>query len=314
MRYAFLTLLLFSQISFAYNIPNHRLITQRAIQEFNACSRYHHFGGLTPKEQELLIQGNLSEDYNIFTKTLRWHFFHPEKNLNHKGYNAIGISRNILPYFYKKSVAVHRRIAIGRSLDNYEFLGNLIHFLQDMSCPPHIVPIFHTALDSFDNYPLVPDYSPENRREIDCGPIQNLVHSQKSKHPLFLIQEQFDRTSRALQKEILTADHTPAVIHEGKPFRATWEAFWAGINTPDFGQYGIFGNSFGTSHISVSSGFWVWRFFSEKSEYDLNPIYYHEFAKQQHRDAIDVTLEAIYWLKRSENFFPNLASEEEGYL
>jgi len=133
----------------------HREITRLAI---NICEEK---GGLSsalqqPARQDEVVSGSGDEDEkNLWQRMTNWHFYRAEGS---------PIPKNIKAIFKTTSEDIlETRIAEFISADpgttnRFEWLGRILHHIQDMSTPSHVIPIFHgpelpfLSLRSTDDY------------------------------------------------------------------------------------------------------------------------------------------------------------------
>jgi hypothetical protein len=113
--------------------------------EYEYCRKYTGYKALPPQAANVLIRSNSFEDLAIWVKAFNWHFYHPEKML---GGGSLGLGQGSL---WKRFQKLEKRAQMKKSL---YALGGLIHYIQDVTNPAHVAPVFHTARDSFDNYPF----------------------------------------------------------------------------------------------------------------------------------------------------------------
>lgn len=125
--------------------------------------------------------------------------------------------------------ALHAR----RAKRAWKNAGRLAHYLQDMNCPPHVVPVYHTCKDAFDRYAIPEDVV------LDI----KLMDAWRSLDRYQLLDTISSRTVAALSEPFrLEIDE--------KPTESDWSLFWSRTPSeqePAFGTYGPAGNRFGTS-------------------------------------------------------------------
>ncbi len=127
----------------------HKKLTEIAIKK---CA---HLLNLTKKNKLAIIQGSIDEDKTPkIERITNWHFF--------RGNNT-RISKNTWLFFLKckptsedifsQRITELRDSAKGSS-EYYNNLGRVIHHIQDMSTPSHVVPIYHAIIikDYFESY------------------------------------------------------------------------------------------------------------------------------------------------------------------
>lgn len=268
-------LLSFVELSSAYTVSNHDDLTQIAVNKFNRCveeqeglSRY---SVINEEIQRKLVEKNLFEDLmSIGDRARRWHFWDPSRRnerskIFHKHFHG--------RFDEVENLALDPNSTISQV---YDSVGHMFHYLQDVTVPAHVVPIFHPApplfrKDRFDAYDI-DFYALENSSENNCDELADpeLVEG---------YNEILNDASR------LTLSRTKELIPVLGNSTRTWEAYW---NKPKkkkrFGKYGKFGNKFGRDKEFKCSG----------GKCNIRKNTFDNFALRQHRLAIDATVKALF--------------------
>lgn len=245
--------------SFSYQLDDHSRITHQAIKEFNYC-----FDEKIDFYHELVIeQANRNEDLDLINKWIWYsHYFNPEKELPSYRYES-----DVRVSFLEDEVKdmIQTKVA---DYWIYDRFGHLIHHLQDVTSPPHVVPVAHSLNDGFESYSI------------------STSEFYKATTPYFNKCSFFTNLSKMTPLELLdrTARKTLILVHE-PVLNVTWEAFWKESNDDSFGSYGFLGNNFGVPLIEIN-----------KTQYRFTEQIYKDFKISQFRRAIDVTKEALFWL------------------
>lgn len=228
--------ILFPSPSPAYSLSDHRQITLDASQLVLDC----YPGTLNHQEIESLIDANLWEDQNVLRKWTEYsHFYHPEHDF--RSLRATSRDRML-----NLESQLKRRPPASRSLD---LLGKALHHLQDMTVPPHVVPVNHIWTDGFEALPTGPSPLSRTRAGADCTELLNT----SSLTPLSELHQ-----SLAEQTWRLVRDGSiPALrVSHGteRRTRLPLQAFWSTNGASEWGSYGIFGNAFGSERLSAPMG------------------------------------------------------------
>jgi hypothetical protein len=256
----FTGLILFSKQVSGYSTSTHIVLTQRAIEEYRFCNQTTGAKNISSDEEKIIYQNNISEDTVLWRKVLNWHFFNPTKDL---GAGTLGHGHgSFVSRFHKLEQDMQKKPSL-------KTLGRLTHYVQDVTNPAHVAPVYHTSNDSFDNYNFQENLPPFISAS-DCQKIAG------------------DANKSYWEVLVSTANHTLSEMNSSFSYTKgdiaqsiTWsEAFWdlnygPGSKKPGFGHYGIFGNQFGSLEIG---------------EYKVDPTVYSNFAKQQTRDALNATI------------------------
>lgn len=250
---------------YAYSISAHTWLTERAVKEYNFCAGVLHSKSLPTDASKLLTKSNAFEDRAIHIKAVNWHFYHPTKDL---GSGTLGLGHASLRWRFQ---TLANRVKIGHSLKS---LGALIHYIQDVTNPAHVAPVYHVFSDSFDNFNFT-SMAPPFLVESEC---QNLVS-------LAMKQHSYDDLLESVTRETLSRmDESFSFTEGGKTQTINWkEAFWnpeysSRSKQKGFGHYGRFGNKFGVAQNKGVS---------------IAPSVFSEFAKRQIRQALDATIVSL---------------------
>jgi hypothetical protein len=271
-----LTLVGFPIYSLAYLPAEHDSVLMTALNDVEICSS----SLILDSEKDTLRMGNRSEDTNYFRKALRFsHFFNPFKAI--KPTWAM-INRSTSDVRVESLVEqILSRKARWDDLKNSENLGIIIHHIQDMAVPLHVIPVNHPLpshgfRESFESYKSRGQALGALKAEApDCNRLSTI------KNPLEVLTDLAKRTHRKVTKRTF-----PLVIN-GMPFLGTWLYFWTpqGADPKSgFGNYGILGHAFGRSRISIPN-----------MNIEIEPKEYDSFFLEQLREARLATFDALVW-------------------
>lgn len=144
-----LLLLMSAQAAQAFDPDLHRDYTRQAVEAWSSCA------SLLPEAGKALAAGTDAEDTSALTAWQRlthWHFYNRDGKLQPFWF----IERNIDRIFAIRVDELEQLLKQERpdSLEVYEQTGRVLHYIQDMSVPAHVVPIFHVAgaADAFDSF------------------------------------------------------------------------------------------------------------------------------------------------------------------
>lgn len=187
-------------------------------------------GSDPPSEAAAVASANLWEDKNLIDKWFRYsHFYHPR--------NEVGILR---ANSQARVQAIQRRLDQG-GLSRQKLLdliGALLHHVQDMTVPLHVMPVNHFWTDRFEKL----EVTSESRLQFDsCA---SLLARGLAVDAVGLHHETAAETYEEVLNSALQAS-APA----GFSVPMTW--FWEEGAAGDFGSYGILGNSFGRNWLSM---------------------------------------------------------------
>lgn len=254
-------------------------LTFLAARQFNHCVDGTSVPQLTALEVRNLVRGNLAEsDAGWWHDVTHWGFYDRRNQETHELLLGQVETRMHARYesLARQVVAAPEQV---RDLERFELLGSSVHFLQGVTVPANVVPVFHPrpwrlgGTDRFTVYP--PD------RETLAAELSQLcdvlLGTPASENLITLL----DRTAA------VTIANIRAPIAD---MEATWHSFWEEAEPGAFGDYGPAGNRFGLRTEFPCGD-------SQCALMDDDPIY-REFALRQHRLAALSTMRAILILQR----------------
>ncbi|MCC2680198.1 MAG: hypothetical protein K0R29_2774 [Pseudobdellovibrio sp.] len=151
--------LLISTKSFAFSVPDHRMISELAFAELQQC-------GLFPKNMEwqndagqasigVMINSNLEEDNylkNGIKKLFQYsHFYNPVRPIKKEWNGREHAGKAVEDYTKSFIKAANTRTTPNLPRKPLEEVGQMIHLVQDASSPPHVLWINHATEDGFEN-------------------------------------------------------------------------------------------------------------------------------------------------------------------
>ena len=268
--------LLFLLMGFAaelhsYDSDIHQQLTFLAAKQYSKCAETQE-GLYRPSALDVryLVRANVAQaDAGFFSRMFRWNYYSPESQ------DQKDVLWVIETRFQRHYRSLLRQIELGdKAEDRLKAVGRVISYLQDVTSPPRVVPVFtgrwwrFSFSDRFDRFPVDPD-------AID----ERLVDSCET---LGLDAEDFETLLSS------TANTTISAIKEkiaGYP--VTWEALWSfGEQSGDFGEYGIAGNQFGKRSSFRCAD-------DERCLLLEDDPLYQEFALQRHVEAVQATMKAL---------------------
>ena len=240
---------------------------------------------LSALEMRYVVRANVaSAKGNFFGRMFRWNYYDVTRDDSQR---VLGMFATRFNTRFEE-VTAQLRSAPG-SRDRLEAFGELLSYLQDVSTPSRVVPVYtgrwwaFNMQDRFDRYPL------DAARLESLGP--TLCDEVAEVGPSLMRED-----SGAGLKALLTAGaaSTLAAVNAEIPgMPAQWTAFWqpSADNTgADFGDYGSAGNNFGkrVEFRCATSADPNMRCLLLTSD----PLY-QEFAFTRHRDALRSTMLAM---------------------
>jgi hypothetical protein len=256
----------FSQNSWAYHLSDHSTLTMDAINEFNHCFP----GIINSSDADILRSSNLNEDLNLFRKEFIYsHYYNPTKKLQmwrKDSMERVTDLQNNLSQPTNDGMTLRSDILVR--------IGHIIHHIQDMTVPAHVIPITHANNDGFEIFSVQGPIS----SDLSCTDIETLSEGDSEKILLetasMTMIELNAFTAIAIKKGTVEND---SVVLGGVDF-------WIAAENQSFGSYGVLGNSYGDNEIATEKGVLV----------VPNGTYIH-FKHAQMKLAVQNTLRVIYW-------------------
>lgn len=268
---------------FPYNSDNHRIITERAVKYLNEKFP----GFVTEDEARQLLKGNISEErfgLKWLNRPFRQHFYNPEKdeNLRRKW-------KSINKHFNSISTKLQDKKSSRRF---FYSLGEVIHYIQDMTNPAHVVPVYHGGCcmkDKFDEQNLSNVPPPMTSISVNRDfykPFDKSILGPVASETLNRLKIEFDvrRTRKVNDHEV-----SDVIV-------ADWSYFWKADDDGWFGEYGSLGHPNGKPG-GFSDNFSETRIERGTVVYEIEESVYVDFTEDQISLAVLKTAEFIYFAK-----------------
>ncbi len=250
----------------AFHIPEHLLITQRAIIGLQKCN-------LLPQNWDLgwtqaIQDGNKHEDTNLFRKWSKYsHFYSPKKQLRSMGRadSMLSVQES------EQSLSGHHHEEEEAERSVFLLVGRIVHHIQDAAVPSHVVPVNHFADDGFEKTELR-NYYDSSFSITDCPRI-------RAAEPSHILRNTALTTLARIEKPVSFRTYK-------RVKQAPWsKVFWQASTGEGFGEYGLLGNGFGKAVIELEDG----------RTAHVEPSQYHGFKRAQVELAVAATQAAILW-------------------
>ena len=233
------------------------------------------------------------------------HFFNHKNRFEPNKIKLLGLSPTLTLYptsehsLRKYIQELGQNLAEGLSKNSYHLVGKIMHLVQDMSSPPNVIPVYHTAdgSDSFEtrlNYKLGSflsgfNYNQERFNLVsECSAGENCIENVYQGAALTTL-EHINSSKSKFDIEI-----------DGKTKKAGWELFWDGDeqvrSSPSryrlhrikgFGRYGPLGKHFGQEQVKVA-----------RQRYVVNSSIYDELCGFVIRKSIEDSLKILICIEK----------------
>ena len=262
----------------SYEGDIHQRLTFMAAKQLSLCDRASGDGVMSALDTRYIVRANVAQaESNVFVRMFRWNYYNRDEGREKA---ALGI---IDTRFHAHFNSLASDLAkLYKSEERYKTLGKLLNYIQDVTSPSKVVPVFTNRwwrlsfYDRFDRFPIDVTWMEKSLIE-SCAEIQNFAQSSVGKpiEQIFqsILQETAEKTIEKVREPIA-----------GLP--ADWTYFWAFGETDEFGNYGPAGNKFG-ERTAFDCGA------NQKCLLlDKDPIY-RDFANQLHFNSIVATMKSI---------------------
>lgn len=267
-----LTLLLcgWTPVVTAYDSEVHQRLTFIAAQQFNQCMQSQNLERLSALDTRYLVKANIAQaEGNVFTRTFRWSYYN-RKDQTSRTFLGVLDTR-----FHNRFKELLGRLDGSRTRHReLQTLGRLVNFIQDVTSPAHVVPVYtgrwwrFSTSDRFDRFAV--DEDRVTRAIADsCSYVLDPPASYEA-----VLVDAASNTLTAVQGPIFG-------------FPTTWEAYWKLAENPDdFGEYGVAGNQFGQRTQFRCNG-------DERCLLLKDDPLYQDFATARHVSAVLATMQAF---------------------
>lgn len=254
-----------------------------------------------------------SEDVDSagYSRATNWHFYNDNCQHTIKSKNDFGFFDNIKLHKTSEFILQKRDVQLGKAIDEKdidkicEYIGRILHHIQDMSTPSHVVPVYHGIIikDKFESY--LNDYlQSEKDPDSDIFSIQAGEFNALEKSKMFSIyKESAEDSLQYLYSNANTCNMTVG----GEEQQLGWSYFWLRHEDNLPGAYPIEGDD--TNYASEDfDGFGKFgplgKHFGELDQFTKNTTTYQikqeEYNKLCQYLVHKMTLESIRALKSLE--------------
>ena len=286
--FLFIVTVVYGGLATAYVVPLHEQLTQVSLDLIDFCGEERSYAS------EAIVEFSGAEDYSphegsMVTRLTNWHFYTPRRSEDHQ----ILAGAVNLDFFQRWEELLGMLAKESGEPIRSQIQGALVHFLQDVTNPSQVVPVYHGPglSDSFDAYP--PDVDRLRRAfPTFCKDLKKLSRWTD------LLDQAAERSLRDLGQKFDFIEN--GQVRSGHFLGLFWKA-------PDkndfFGSYGHLGNNFGKTEFSIfitrprrgPGG--MTREVVRNDNYVIDSSVYEEFAYRRHVDAIVVVAKALLLVK-----------------
>lgn len=224
---------------------------------------------------EIREGAELIKKESLQCKTRTLHFFNHKNRFEPRKIRLFGLPPSLTLYptsehsLRKYIKELRRDFAEGFSKNSYRLIGKILHLVQDMSSPPNVVPVYHSA-NGGDSFEAILDF-----RMSSC--LSNFNYNQDRFNMVSecsvgsnCIENIYQGAALKTLDYIASSNSQFDIEIDGKTRKAGWDLFWNGDETvrsssaryrlhriEGFGCYGPLGKHFGQEQVKVSSNRYV---------------------------------------------------------
>jgi hypothetical protein len=259
-----------------YDGSAHQFMTFLAAKQFNRCVEGTDIPALTPLQVRYIAKANTGlADRSVFARMFNWRYYDRDDQSEQSMMWLVDTR------FHDHFDELSGRLAVVEDpVAAYQDLGRAISYIQLVSSPPRVVPVYVARFwrlsfsDRFDGYPL-DEEALVAAIEGDCSFLETPPESYTD-----VLVAVAERTMEAVLQPM-----------GGLP--TDWTAFWRpNANADGFGDYGPAGNSFGRRTEFRCPG-------GERCVLLNDDPLYAEFALTRHADAVRGTQAAMLLMQLS---------------
>ena len=221
----------------AMHPDKHAVITRLAFAEYRDCLRALSVEDtLSPGVEAVAEYSGLEDISPLLERFLNWHFYDAYRDTGAAmGTTMFGSEKSLHRIYDQRIASLLDALEDADAASYYEYTGRILHFIQDMTVPAHVAPIYHYKFIWFDKS----DYFDEMAEWENTGYTkpQDLcvferVHEDDLKVQLNLVLDEtaFRTRDRVRQDIPVPQGHR---LH-GK----TWQVFWVIRDPADDDTYG----------------------------------------------------------------------------
>lgn len=291
-----------SRLCYSFDGSVHEQITYASIAVFNEClelePEFKAIYEIQSKElQEAMATKNKNEDGTLFTYHIRfgnWHFY------NTNDVSDSGWPNHFMGKIFAKIIKkFDKALSAGKPLEDlYVKASSVMHYIQDVSSPPHVVPVYHWKIlgmgvvEPFDGFELNEKDRMTYRNKLDVTPGQCRVLMAGDSNLKNILANDALETLAVIDKKIPVENSLGEQSYK-------WSSFWrlAGSDEPacddkkpkpGFGTYGQFCNKYGTSETLTG----------DSGDLEIPEAVYKDFFLSQFIQARNSSVKVLSWVMR----------------
>lgn len=218
--------------AYAFEPQKHVEFSNDAMALYKICTNKFVAG----KNIKAFAAGAEAEDNPTPSRGLNWHFYSNSGKIGCYWWGPFCCNGSNVEIFKFRVDTLKERIAAKDPIieDIYFTIGRIAHHIQDMSSPPHVLPIYHTSNDLFDKY--------------EPATVENLATPEVCDEIRAVVYTPAELLEKAAQATLIAAAAPVEFAGGEKNSGESWKKFWGGgasTKYQGFSTYGVYGNTFG---------------------------------------------------------------------
>jgi hypothetical protein len=281
-------LLLFSSTGYTISKDKHQVVTINAINAYQNCLQKLGLEDSLKAGVSVIAEATKEEDESpLLERYFNWHFYDAYRETDlYMGLSLTRANKSLHCIYNKRVDSLVSAIKNENIEQIYKYTGSVIHYIQDMTVPAHVAPIYHYnfIIDKSDYFDEMPEWlTGINPLTVaECNSFNS--NSQDINYELNSLLNNTAEITRTRIKQVITASQG----HElnGK----TWEQFWVLRDPNKEKSYPWYIKS-GFSHYG-EKGNEGWKKFCEPSN-SINRGLCMSFFNKSHTSAIYNSVRAL---------------------
>jgi hypothetical protein len=277
-------------VSFGFESDIHGDISLKALEVIKRCQI-----DISPiQSAQQIAVGSVQEDTTEkVTRLANWHFYDTYKTLK----QGPVVYESLDHIFRIRNERFFQGLTSMSSTEKSHSLGRVLHYIQDMSVPAHVVPVFHgkpfAQDDAFDHFQLSELEKNKATQQIECSDIIKKSTDLKNRVNKNLSREEivFETNSYILQEAVqFTLSRVNSRINNQS---VAWNYFWREPELKTISPFDISSVFVGLGRQSKRFGTYVGTFGrdSQVIDYQKNIIPvrkedYNNFYRTQYQQAV----------------------------
>ncbi len=284
---------------------DHEILTEKAIKLFcaNSTSR---FSKDLEHYMNTVIRGSKDADLTPYlTRITNWHFFKENDRLAPKQIRLLSFlplltihptSDNILK---RRITELKSEFQKGVSKKLFQLVGRVLHHIQDMSTPSHVVPVYHgfNIKDSFEVYS-----EKQIHKSIEELPFSDTWIKDSLSENNVDLYAIYKNSALYMLNYLFDSENTFDVEVNGKIKTISWGYFWErnhmkksefshkeGTRFQGFGRFGVLGKYFGATNPKIG----------ETNRYNIPDNIYSDLHKKIVEKSIGDSLSALSYINKN---------------